>query len=49
MLKNRVPEAVERATLRIAVELPAYGQLRAANQLRKQGIIISPGGVWSVW
>ena len=49
MLKNRVPEAVEQATLRIAGEFPPYGQLRAANELRKEGIIISPGGVRSVW
>ena len=35
--------------LRIAVQYPAYGQLRAANELRKEGIIISPGGVRSVW
>ena len=49
LLKNRVPEAVERAVLRMAVEFPAYGHLRAANELRKEGIIISPGGVRSVW
>ena len=49
LLKNRVPEAVEQATLRISVGFPAYGQLRAANELRKEGIIISPGGVRSVW
>ena len=49
LLKNRVPEAVEQATLRIAAEFPAYGQLRAANELRKEGIIVSPGGVRSVW
>ena len=49
LLKNRVPEAVEEATLRIAAEFPAYGQLRAAKELRKEGIIISPGGVRSVW
>ena len=42
VIKNRVPEAVEQATLRIAVEFPAYGQLGAANEQRKEGIIISP-------
>jgi hypothetical protein len=40
---------VEQAVLRIAVQYPAYGQLRAANKLRKEGIIIYPGGVRSVW
>ena len=49
MLKNRVSEAVDRAVLRIAAQYPTYGQLRAANELRKEGIIISPGGVRSVW
>ena len=49
LLKNRVSEAVERAVLGIAVQYHAYGQLRAANDLRKDGIIISPGGVRSVW
>ena len=27
VIKSRVPEAVEQATVRIAVEFPAYGQL----------------------
>ena len=49
LLKNRVPEVVERAVPRVAIEHPAYGQLRAANELRKEGTIISPGGVRSVW
>ena len=49
ILKNRVPDHVEGAVLDVAIEYPAYGQLRAANELRKQGIIISPGGVRSVW
>lgn len=47
LLKNRVPEAVEQSTLRVAVKFPAYGQLRAANEQRKQGIIF-PGAVRSV-
>ena len=49
ILKNRVPDHVEGAVVEVAVEYPAYGQVRAANELRKQGIIISPGGVRSVW
>lgn len=49
ILKNRVAESVERACIEIAIEYPAYGQQRAANELRKQGIILSPGGIRSVW
>uniref|UniRef100_A0A3B0IX36 Transposase n=1 Tax=Wolbachia endosymbiont of Aleurodicus floccissimus TaxID=2152762 RepID=A0A3B0IX36_9RICK len=49
MLANRVSEDIERAIVNIATEFPAYGQQRAANELRKRGIIISEGGVRSVW
>ena len=49
ILKNRVPEDVERAVVTTAIEYPAYGQQRAANELKKEGIILSPGGVRSVW
>src|ERR671917_2968722 len=49
LLKNRVPEEVERAVISLAIEFPAYGQLRAANELKKQGIMLSPGGVRSIW
>jgi Winged helix-turn helix len=42
ILKNRVPEEVERAVVHLAIEYPAYGQLRAANELKKQGIILPP-------
>jgi hypothetical protein len=27
----------------------ARGQLRASNELKKQGILVSPGGVRSIW
>ena len=47
--KNRVSEAVEEAVVLIATDQPAYGQVRASNELKRQGIIISPGGVRSVW
>ena len=33
----------------MAIERPAYGQLRASNELKKGGFFISPGGVRSVW
>lgn len=48
-LKNRVDEATESAVVAYAVEQPAHGQVRASNELRKQGVFISPSGIRSVW
>jgi transposase InsO family protein len=48
-LKNRVTPEIEDAVVRTAEEYPAYGQLRAANELRKSGVLISPCGVRSIW
>lgn len=47
--KNRVEEHVEKAVVEIAVEKPAYGQVRVANELTKRGLFVSPTGVRSVW
>ncbi|HOW30219.1 MAG TPA: IS481 family transposase [Bacteroidales bacterium] len=47
--KNRVAEEVEVAVRKIAIEYPAYGQVRASNELKKSGIFISPAGVRCVW
>jgi transposase InsO family protein len=47
--KNRVDEAVEVAVRAFAVQNPAAGQVRVSNELRKQGIFVSPTGVRSVW
>jgi transposase InsO family protein len=49
ILANRVDPAVEKAVLDIAIEYPAYGQLRVSNELKKVGILVSPGGVRSIW
>jgi len=47
--KNRVDPAVEEAVVGMATDYPAYGQLRASNELKKRGIFVSPGGVRSIW
>jgi len=49
ILANRVEPYVEEAVVAFAIDKPAYGQLRVSNELAKQGILISPGGVRSVW
>ena len=49
ILKNRVDPSVEQAVVAFAIEQPAYGQLRVSNELRKQGIFVSSGGVRSIW
>ena len=49
ILKNRVAPEIEEKVVDLAFEQPAWGQQRASNQLRKEGIFISPGGVRSVW
>ena len=48
-IKNRVGQEIEEAAIAFAIERPAYGQVRVANKLRKQGIVVSAGGVRSVW
>lgn len=49
ILKNRVAPEVEQAVCEMAIEQPAYGQVRASNELRKKGIFVSAGGVRSIW
>ncbi|MES9971731.1 MAG: IS481 family transposase [Candidatus Thiodiazotropha sp.] len=47
--KNRVDKTVEDAVVAYALEIPAHGQVRVSNELRKQGIFVSPTGVRSIW
>ena len=49
LMANRVPPEVEALIVELALELPAYGQVRIANELRKRGHSISPAGVRGVW
>lgn len=49
ILQNRVDAHVEAAVVQHAIDQPAYGQHRVANELRQQGIVVSAGGVRSIW
>jgi len=46
---NRVAAEVEEAVVAHAIDFPAHGQVRVSNELRKQGIFVSPSGVRSIW
>jgi transposase InsO family protein len=48
-LRNRIAEEIERAVVELAIEEPAWGQVRACNELKKKGITVSPAGVRCVW
>ena len=45
MLKNRIAFEVEQAVVALALEQPAWGQLRVSEALKRQGLSISAAGV----
>ena len=49
ILKNRVAPEIEAAVVEMAIDQPTWGQARVSNELKKQGLSISPFGVRSVW
>lgn len=49
ILKNRVDPEIEKAVCDLAIENPALGQVRVSNELKKQGLFVSPGGVRTIW
>jgi hypothetical protein len=41
VLKNRVAQEIEDAAVALALEQPAFGQVRVANELKKRGLTTS--------
>ncbi len=48
-MRNRVDETTEQRIVEMAIAQPGWGQKTVCNELRKEGILISDGGVRSVW
>ena len=48
-IRNRIAEKVESAVVELAIEEPAWGQVRVANELKRKAISISPAGMRCVW
>jgi transposase InsO family protein len=49
-VRNRVPEETEQAVVALALEYPAYGQVRAAAKLLEtRKIQLSPAGIRGIW
>ena len=48
-LKNRAAPEVEAAAVALAVEQPAWGQARVANELKRRGVEVSAFGVRCIW
>ena len=48
-LRNRIAQEVESAVVELAIEESAWEQVCVANELRKNGITVSPAGVRCVW
>lgn len=49
VMKNRVAPEVEQAVVDMAVESPAWGQVRVANELLRRGLCVSAAGVRCIW
>jgi transposase InsO family protein len=46
---NRVAPEIEQRILDYSLEFPTHGQTRVSNELKRKGVVLSPGGVRSIW
>ena len=49
VLKNRTAPEIEQAIVAMAIDQPAWGQVRVSEMLKRRGLSISPAGVRCVW
>jgi hypothetical protein len=49
VLRNHVAQGIEDVVVAVAVEQPACGQVRVANEPRKRGLTVSAAGARCVW
>ena len=47
-IRSTAPE-IEQAAVDLAIEQPAWGQVRVSEMLKRRGLSISPAGVRGVW
>jgi hypothetical protein len=48
-LRNRIAPEIEHRVVARAIEEPAWGQVRLANEFAKEGVRVSPAGVRCIW
>jgi transposase InsO family protein len=49
IVANRIAPEIEARVVAFALDQPAFGQIRVANEMKKLGFSISPAGVRGVW
>ena len=49
ILKNHVPEHVERVVIERTIENPALGLKCASRELQKTGVMVASSGVRAIW
>src|SRR5215467_1063207 len=49
VLKNRTAPEIEQTMMALAIEQPAWDQVRISKALKRRGLSISPAGVRCVW
>ena len=49
IIKNRIVQEIENRVVSFATDNSAFGQVRVSNELKMEGVLVSPSGVRSIW